>query len=100
MFLHETIKQENIIKNELLLLKCNDTEKINQLTDIIKLNKQYNNYYIYNILTGELLQIICPMENLIKIINILINYKYTNINIINDDIFLEKNLNIKYKFFK
>jgi len=57
------------------------------------------NYYLYNILTDELLQINCELNTLIRMIEIIVYNKYINSKIITNEIFLQNNLIIKNKYF-
>ena len=101
MYLYETYKQNIILTNEeeLLNLDINiDILKIKEIKNTIQLNKTPTKYYINNILSDECIQLKCSIENLQKIINILIDYKYNNIHTISDEIFLSKNLVITNKY--
>jgi hypothetical protein len=80
-----------------------ETEHFLQLAiymyQIEKINKNKNyNYYLYNILTDELFQVKCTLNNLIKIVEILIKHKYFNKEKIDDNTFLKNNLIIKNKY--
>ena len=59
----------------------------------LKYKKEYK-YYLYNILTDELNEVKCDIDNLKKIISILIKYKYFNNNKISDKEFIDNNLKI------
>jgi hypothetical protein len=64
----------------------------------IKLNQEETKYYLYNILTDELLQITCQLNILEEILNILIENKYNNKNKITNEKFIQNNLIIKNKY--
>ena len=81
---------ENAIKNL--------QENTEQLKNIIKLNIEDTNYYLYNILTDELLQINCELNALIRMIEILVYNKYINSKKVTNEIFLQNNLIIKNKY--
>lgn len=51
---------------------------------------QTNNYYLYNILTGEMEQVSCSRENLKEMIQYLFHAKYLGSKEIPDDVFLKK----------
>jgi hypothetical protein len=74
-------------------------DQIDRLQTKIKMNEHDTNYYLYNILTDELLKITCELNNLQKIMELLIHNKYNNINEIKDDIFIKNMLSIKHKYF-
>ena len=57
-----------------------------------------NNYYLYNILSNEMLQIICNFNDLQKMIGYLLREKYANVNDITDDDFIDKFLNVMKKY--
>ena len=103
MYLHEMYKQNIILNKEELLIFNNDNDNdsalyVDELKDIIKLNKTPSNYFINNILSSECIQLKCSIDNLQKIVNILIDYKYNNIFTISNEIFLNKNFLIKNKY--
>lgn len=56
--------------------------------------KDVNNYYLYNILSDELIKLISSHTDVFKIIKILIEYKYKKILEISDDVFLLNIANI------
>ena len=68
------------------------------MKNIIKLNIEDTNYYLYNILTDELLQINCELNALIRMIEILVYNKYINSKKVTNEIFLQNNLIIKNKY--
>jgi hypothetical protein len=78
---------ETILKEKIQILK----QKINNY------NEPFN-YFIYNILTDELIQIDCNLNLLIQMIEKLIYNKYFISNIIDDDLFLSNNRNIQKKY--
>lgn len=56
------------------------------------------NYYLYNILTDEMLKIECPLKDLKEMIQFLIYNKYFNNKGITDEVFVENALEIKDKY--
>lgn len=56
------------------------------------------NYYLYNILTNEMLKIECPLKDLKEMIQFLVYNKYFNNKGITDKVFIEKALDIKDKY--
>ena len=95
------IKKNNTLINEIDIY--NNTINLLQIQleflkkEIIKFEED-TNYYLYNILTDELLQITCPLNTLIKIVEILIFNKYINSKNINNETFLKDNLIIKNRY--
>ena len=95
------IKKNNTLINEIDIY--NNTINLLQVQleilkkEIIKFEED-TNYYLYNILTDELLQITCPLNTLIKIVEILIFNKYINSKNINNETFLKDNLIIKNRY--
>ena len=90
--------------NQIDVSECDNSiknlqENAEQLKNIIKLNIEDTNYYLYNILTDELLQINCELNTLIRMIEILVYNKYINSKIITNETFLQNNLIIKNKYF-
>jgi hypothetical protein len=90
--------------NQIDVSECDNSiknlqENAEQLKNIIKLNIEDTNYYLYNILTDELLQINCELNTLIRMIEILVYNKYINSKIITNEQFLQNNLIIKNKYF-
>jgi len=87
--MHIKIEEDNeiILKEKIQILK----QKINNYNEPFK-------YFIYNILTDELIQIDCELNLLIQIIETLIYNKYFISNIVDDDLFLTNNINIKKKY--
>ena len=81
-------------------------EKVNQLRIKQKeFNENKNNinincrkYYLYNILTDEMIELKCEIINLIKIVELLIYNKYFNTNEITDEVFLLQNIKIRDSF--
>jgi len=61
-------------KNKIYIKKNNIIDNITKFKNLYK-NRNKFNYYIYNILNNELIQINCSLKNLEKIINILVNNK-------------------------
>ena len=59
-----------------------------------------NKYYLYNILTNEMRQVICSYKELINMVEYLIYYKYIDTKEDIDDLFLSKNKEIYNKYFK
>jgi hypothetical protein len=57
------------------LFETNASNETNETSETSETNELEYNYYIFNILTDELIQIICSYENICKIIEILINNK-------------------------
>lgn len=55
-------------------------------------------YYLYNILSDELLMLTTPLEELEKLVALLFHYKYSNNIVIEDDLFLLicKNISLSY----
>lgn len=101
MYLHEMNKQNIILSKEELLSFTvdNDTSLyVEGLKDIIKLNKIPSNYFINNILSNECIQLKCSIDNLQKIVNILIDYKYNNIHTTSNEVFINKNLLIRCRY--
>tara|TARA_B110000971_G_scaffold221978_1_gene272135 strand:+ start:7426 stop:9627 length:2202 start_codon:yes stop_codon:yes gene_type:complete len=86
MYQHETHKRQIIAHNNLLM------------QPFIPLNEQDTSYYLYNILTDELLQITCPYDKLIKLVETLIYYKYIQKKVISNDTFLLSNQKLKHKY--
>jgi hypothetical protein len=74
----------------------------NYKLDMHKINKKYiikeSKYYLFNILTDELIKISCSFDNLQKMMDYLIYHKYNNIKETNDDVFISKLKNISQKF--
>jgi len=101
-------KKKNILITKYLIVsKQNNGSNIHSLQDqlnnsrtIIKRMEQSTNYYLYNILTDELLQITCQLSELIKIIELLFYNKYFNSKGINDETFLKNISLIKEKYFE
>jgi len=58
-----------------------------------------NKYYLYNILTNEMRQVICNYKELINMVSYLIYFKYHNNEEDIDNIFLLKNKIIYNKYF-
>ena len=58
-----------------------------------------NKYYLYNILTNEMRQVICNYKELVNMVEYLIFYKYRNTKEDIDNIFLSKNKEIYNKYF-
>jgi hypothetical protein len=100
------------VNNNNIIRKLQDeTDELNKLQNdfdaLMRINcietktselKTQKNYYLYNILSDELFQINFSFENLETMVHNLINYKYYNNHIMNDDMFLEKNLIILQKY--
>jgi predicted lipase len=101
-------KKKNILITKYLIVsKQTNGSNIHSLQDqlnnsrtIIKRMEQSTNYYLYNILTDELLQITCQLSELIKIIELLFYNKYFNSKGINDETFLKNISLIKEKYFE
>jgi len=68
-----------------LYIKNNNTENVN--------------YYLYNILTNELIEISCNIENLKIIVEKIVEYKYFIREKINTDKFIKNTIKIKDKYF-
>jgi hypothetical protein len=56
------------------------------------------NYYLYNILSDELLQISCPYEKLVEMVKYLMYSKYIGSKEIPDEIFIKNGQNIMSKY--
>ncbi len=63
-------------------------------------NNIYNNYYLFNILSDEMIKIKCDFNSLKEMIYYLIYSKYKDNKIIRDDDFIIKFKNIFNKYFK
>jgi hypothetical protein len=87
---NEKIQQYNK-KIEILDEKYNNKPKINHII--------INKYYLYNILSNEMHQILCDYNELVNMIDYLIKIKYLNIKQNNDDEFIENNKDIYNKYF-
>lgn len=59
-----------------------------------------NNYYLYNILTEEMIKIECNYKDLYNMMEYLMNYKYNYKKTTIDNEFIENMLNWKQKYFK
>jgi hypothetical protein len=119
MYLYENDKYtnydfNNFSINDDVLYKINDIEKIGKIMNIykngtIEIDNHTNiftkneitkitNYYLYNILSDELVKINCTFDNLKKMIEFLIISKYSNVKIINDDSFISNTYNISKNY--
>jgi hypothetical protein len=78
-------------------------EKLEKIYDIItKSITNYvitNKYYLYNLLSNEIQQIICEYNELVSMIDYLIKYKYLNNKQENDEIFIKNNKEFYDKYF-
>ncbi len=95
VFKTEKYNITKIYKNGKIQLK-NKNKKINVTKNDIK--RENTNYYLYNILNDELIKLNCNIENLKKIIIILIEHKYLNKAKICDNLFIDNNIIIKNKY--
>jgi hypothetical protein len=114
------INKQNILDFELQIKKNNEKitklKQLKRINDIKEKNKEIelkktelfnnlnkphiilNNYYLYNILSDEMIQITCLYENLKEMIAYLINSKYYSKINITDDKFIDQSLNIFNKW--
>ena len=90
------------------LMKLNEKllVQVDNLMKNTKQNKPSNtepeitnyNYYLYNILSDELLQISCPYEKLVEMVKYLMYSKYIGSKEIPDEIFIKNGQNIMSKY--
>lgn len=68
------------------------TKKIESLNNKLIINHIITNkYYLYNILSNEMQQIICNYNELVSIVEYLIKFKYLNKKQVDDDNFIKNN---------
>lgn len=119
MYLYESEKylkydSYNFSIDDEVLYKEDNIEKVGKIMHIYKNGKikikncknsfikneiiKITNYYLYNILSDELVKINCNFDNLKKMIEFLIISKYSNVKIINDDSFISNTYNISKNY--
>ena len=79
---------------QLILYMCM-YEKFKEQENITTKNK----YYLYNIRTDELQELISDLQTLEKIVKEIIEHKYTEFNLDNDKIFIQKQILISEKYY-
>lgn len=72
----------------------------NNIQDNSSKSQQTFNYYLYNILSDELLKISCPFDKLVEMIKYLIHSKYISTKTIPDEIFIKNCTEIMNKYSK
>ena len=115
--LNKLKRKTNKIINELTLENDNYNKKIkqykvkieilekNNADYLVKYNKPITNhiitnkYYLYNILSNEMYQIICNYNELVSMIDYLIKSKYQNNKQEIDDVFIKNNKEIYDKYY-
>jgi len=90
-------KKSNAIEQKIVNIK-NKIVELQVIIPSIELPKN-TNYYLYNILTDELIQIKSSLENLIQIIEYLFYSKYISSNETTDNTFLTHVIQIKKEYF-
>ena len=83
-------------ENEIINIKINQLIKENDTNENIILN----NYYLYNILSNEMIKIICGFNELKQMIEYLIYSKYKDNKLISDEEFINKFKDIFNKYSK
>lgn len=99
------IKNNVLFENQRLNVILQNTLKYNEPKKKELYDYQNNtptghvtNYYLYNILTNERIQISSDVDSLSKMIDILVDIKYNNQHLISDEDFIKNNDFIKNKF--
>ena len=109
---NEIIKLNKLQKKEINDLKLDNNKhnkKIQQYKEKIEILKKNNNlttnhiitnkYYLYNILSNEMHQIICEYNELVSMIEYLIKHKYLNNKQDDDEFFIKNNKEFYNKYF-